>query len=267
MRILAISSQVAYGPVGLTAAVPALQAKGHEVLALPTVTLSNHPGHGKPAGFRTEASDMAAMLAALRDLGALAAVDAVLTGYFVSAAQVDEAARAILSLDDPFVMVDPVLGDGQSLYVSEEVARAIRDLLLPLATCTTPNRFELEWLSGHGVTDEETAIAAARQLPAIEVLATSIPADGDRLATLAITPEGCSRRLAARLAAVPHGTGDFLAGLYLAERLAAPPEQALAAAMAVLERAIALSAGQPVLAVAAALQHADNRLPPGEAAR
>ena len=49
MRILSISSQVAYGPVGNSAAVPALQAMGHEVLAIPTVMLSNHPGHGKQA--------------------------------------------------------------------------------------------------------------------------------------------------------------------------------------------------------------------------
>ena len=31
MRILSISSHVAYGPVGNSAAVPAMQAKGHEI--------------------------------------------------------------------------------------------------------------------------------------------------------------------------------------------------------------------------------------------
>ena len=55
MRILSMSSQVAYGPVGNTAAVPALQALGHEVLAVPTVILSNHPGHGAPAVLRVPA--------------------------------------------------------------------------------------------------------------------------------------------------------------------------------------------------------------------
>ena len=59
MRVLSISSQVVWGPVGNSAAVPALQAGGHEVLGLPTITLSAHPGHGPPAGFRTDAADMA----------------------------------------------------------------------------------------------------------------------------------------------------------------------------------------------------------------
>ena len=44
-RILAISSQVVRGHVGLSAIVPALQRLGHEVLPIPTIILSNHPGH------------------------------------------------------------------------------------------------------------------------------------------------------------------------------------------------------------------------------
>jgi hypothetical protein len=95
MRILSISSQVVWGPVGNSAAVPALQARGHEVLSLPTITLSNHPGHGQPAGFRTEAQDMARMLATLEGLGALHGLDAVMTGYFASAGQVEEVSRLL----------------------------------------------------------------------------------------------------------------------------------------------------------------------------
>src|SRR5260221_14276637 len=93
-RVLAISSQVAFGPVGLTALVPALQAGGHEVLAVPTITLSNHPGHGPPAGFRTTPDDLSAILATLEGLGALENAKAVLTGYFADAAQVEAAAQA-----------------------------------------------------------------------------------------------------------------------------------------------------------------------------
>ena len=43
-RILILSSWVAHGHVGLSAAAPALQALGHEVTQLPTTVLSNHPG-------------------------------------------------------------------------------------------------------------------------------------------------------------------------------------------------------------------------------
>jgi pyridoxine kinase len=253
MRILAISSQVAWGPVGLTAAVPALQAQGHEVVAIPTITLSNHPGHGKPAGFRTAPQDMAGIIDTLDAMGVLAGCDAILTGYFATAQQVDEAARAILAVPSAFVLVDPVIGDNGALYVPEEVAAAVRDLLLPLASCITPNAFELAWLSGQDVTGEASAIVAAHQSPAPEVLATSVPEGGGMLTTLAITEETVDRVATARRDHVPHGTGDFLSGLYLAQRLVHPPATALRESMAVLERAIDRSAGSPVLDVAGAL--------------
>ena len=256
MRVLSISSQVVWGPVGNSAAVPALQAGGHEVLGLPTITLSNHPGHGPPAGFRTDAADMARMLASLEALGALAGLDGMLTGYFASAGQVEEVAGLLSRIEVPYLLVDPVMGDHGRLYVAVEVAEAIIAHLVPRAACLAPNGFELARLSGHEVTDEESAIAAARSLGVAEVLATSIPIAGDRLATLLVTAGEVHGVVTPRLSNVPHGTGDFLSGLYLAERLSNPPQQALAAAMKTLSRAIAMSAGTTVLDVAGALHRA-----------
>ncbi len=257
MRILAISSQVAYGPVGLTAAVPALQARGHEVLAIPTITLSNHPGHGKPAGFRTSAGDISQILEALGGLDVLSKVGAALTGYFAAPEQVEVAAKALARMKQEipslFILVDPVIGDEGGFYVPQPVAEAIRDHLVPLATCITPNRFELAWLGGRPVTDEAEAIAAARKLGLPEVLATSIPAGGNLLSTMLVTPENVHKIISPRLAHVPHGTGDFLAGLYLAARVSMPAGDALGTAMKILARAIAISAGTSVLDVAAAL--------------
>ncbi|MCA3573260.1 MAG: bifunctional hydroxymethylpyrimidine kinase/phosphomethylpyrimidine kinase [Aestuariivirga sp.] len=256
MRVLAVSSQVVWGPVGNSAAVPALQARGHEVLALPTIILSNHPGHGQPAGFRTSAEDMARMFAALEALGAFEGLDAMLTGYFASAGQVEEVARLLDRVPVPYLLVDPVLGDHGRLYVPQDVAEAIRDHLVPRATCLTPNAFELSWLSGMTVSDETSAIAAARSLARPELLATSIPAGDDSLATLLVTADDVHRAVTPRLPHVPHGTGDFLSGLYLAARLDKPPEGALATAMKTLARAIARSAGSTVLDVAGALHAA-----------
>lgn len=256
-RILAISSQVAYGPVGNTAAVPALQAKGHEVLAVPTIILANHAGIAKPVGFRTTPADLATIL---DRIASLTAIDAVMTGYFAAVEQVIEAARVIagLSLANPglYVLVDPVIGDDTSLYVPEPVAAAIRDRLLPLATCATPNRFELEWLTGHKAGSIADAITAARALAIAEVVATSIPAADGQLATLIVTAEAHGEQLRPRVLHVPSGTGDFLAGCYLAERLERPPVAALACAQAVLDRAIGLSAGAKVLDVARTLHGA-----------
>jgi pyridoxine kinase len=258
-RILAISSQVAFGPVGNTAAVPALQAKGHEVLAVPTIVLSNHPGHGKPAGFRTTPADLAAILDRATSF---AAIDAVMTGYFAGPEQVAEAARTIAALrgrnSELYVLIDPVIGDGTSLYVPEPVAEAIRDRLLPLASCLTPNRFELEWLTGWLAGTIADAISAARSLNIPEVLATSIPAGETQLATLIVTADDYGQQLRPLKPQVPHGTGDFLAGAYLAERLERPPVAALARAQQLLDRAIGLSAGSTVLDVAGALRGAKS---------
>ena len=65
-RVLAISSYVAFGSVGLAAIVPALHWLGHEVIALPTVVLSNHPGYPRFAGEAIPAAQIGAMLDAWR---------------------------------------------------------------------------------------------------------------------------------------------------------------------------------------------------------
>ena len=278
MRILSVSSQVAYGPVGNSAAVPALQAGGHEVLAIPTVMLSNHPGHGRPAGFRTSPGDLGDILGALDTLGVLSGVGGVLTGYFASREQIETVATVLVRMKSAkpgiFILVDPVLGDEEGLYVPQAVANAIRTHLLPLASCITPNRFELAFLSGLEVNDGLSAVAAARHLRIAEVLATSIPAAGGELSTVLITADGQHTITAPKLNQVPNGTGDFLSGLYLAARENGSPHSAFTSAMATLNRAIALSAGTMVLDVAGALStraatrhsglaHGDQRMTKG----
>lgn len=251
-RVLAISSQTVFGPVGNSASVPALQAEGHEVLALPTILLSFHPGHGKPSVSRTSTALLSAMLDDLERLEALSSCAAVLTGYFADAEQIAAVAAVLAKMKQRnaalMVLVDPVLGDDGALYVPGPVAEALRERLLPLATIATPNAFELSFLTGMAVTDERTATAAAHRLALPECLVTSVPAGAD-LATLLVAGDAVQVHSARRLAAVPHGTGDFLAGLYLAQRLAHPPKVALARAMARLEAAISASAGSPLLQV------------------
>ncbi len=244
-KILAISSQTVFGPVGLSAAVPALQSQGHEVLALPTIILSHHPGHGKPAGQRTTAALLQDMLNAMQSMGALDNIDAVLTGYFADESQVRVVAETLQKLKPSHILIDPVIGDHGALYVAEAVGEAIRDQLLPLATIITPNLFELLWLSKRA--DVESAVDV---LGIAETLVTSVPGGEDRLETLLFTPTGNHTHSATRLAHVPHGTGDMLAGLYLAHRITQPPATAFAQAMAGLEHVIAASDGLASLQVA-----------------
>ena len=138
-RVLAISSHVACGHVGLAAIVPALQALGHDVIALPTVLLSNHPGHAHVAGARVDPDQLRRMLGALEANGWLGDIDAVLTGYLPSVEHVRFAADAVAAVTQAnpraIVLVDPILGDDpKGLYIDVTAAAAIRDTLLPAAT-------------------------------------------------------------------------------------------------------------------------------------
>jgi pyridoxine kinase len=256
--VLSISSQVAYGPVGNTAAVPALNAAGFTVLEIPTIILSNHPGLGKPAGVRLPAIEIEAILEKLRDMGALADCAGVLTGYFADAVQVMLAAHVISEMRQAnpsvFVLVDPILGDHGALYVGEDVARAVRNKLVPIADCITPNAFELAWLSGHPVSTKIEAEKAAAKIGCAEIVAKSVSGENENLLTLAITADATTEIAARRMDGVPHGTGDFLAGLYLGARLNAyAPAEALKLSSAILANAIERSQGEATLDVIGAL--------------
>jgi pyridoxine kinase len=251
--VVAISSAVAYGNVGLRATVAGLQASGQRAIELPTVVLSNHPGLGRPAGVRLAAAELGAMMDALEQLGQLDRAGAVMTGYFASAEQVEAMADRLARLkarhDGLIILVDPVIGDEESgLYVEQPVAAAIRDRLVPLASIVTPNRFELGWLASCTIASEHEATTAARALNIPETVATSVAAAESEIVTLAITRETVTRSASPWHAAVPHGAGDLLAGLYLGRRLAgADAGGSLQGAMRLLQPVIERSAGREVL--------------------
>jgi len=242
-KVLAISSQVVLGSVGLSIAVPALQAEGYEVLAVPTVLLSNHPGLGPPKG---GAVDIAPLLDGAGGIQGFAGVDAVFTGYFSKPEQVEKAAEVIRALKPGLVVVDPILGDNGKLYVAEAVAQVIKTHLVPLATVLTPNVFELSWLAGRAIGNDADAVAAARALGRPEVIVTSVPAN-EKLLTLRVTADAVQQVASTKREQVPHGTGDYLAGLYLAHRLKQDADKAFTATMARLDAVIATSVGRRTL--------------------
>lgn len=264
--ILAISSQVARGHIGLSAAVPALQALGHTVIALPTVILSNHPGHGAVAGQRIDPVLLRQMLATLDGHGWLKEVDAVLSGYLPTPELVSVVAEAVglVRGRNPTAMYacDPVLGDDpKGLYIAEDAARAIAAMLVPMADATFPNRFELEWLSGIPVADAASARIAAAKLGPNWTIATSIPHEGAALATMAIGPSETWLSVVARQDGVPNGTGDLFAALFAGFRLGGRSlEQALGAAVAAVEQAICASRGQDELQLVAMLRSINGGL-------
>jgi pyridoxine kinase len=254
-KVLAISSHVVRGAVGLAATVPALQHSGHEVLALPTVLLASRPGLGQLVKRDTPAPDLAAILAALGADGCWPSLDAVFTGYFPSAESVAAAAQAIADIkaEKPGVpvLVDPILGDAGSLYVADATAQAIRDRLLPLATIATPNLFELGWLVGASPRAPDEVVHAARRLGPSTVIVTSAAETDSTVMTLLAAREGKVVRETPRRSGIPNGAGDLFAGLFLGNLLSGhSPATALDASLFALDQVLAESAGRDVLQLA-----------------
>lgn len=254
-RVLAISSFLCHGRVGLGATVPVLQALGHEVIQLPTVILPNHPGHAQVAGQQIAPGHLADMRAALKANGWLAGVEAVVTGYLPSPSHVAFAAETVREVRDfsprALCVCDPILGDDpKGLYIDGKAASAIRDRLVPMADVITPNRFELAWLTGLPVSEPAHCQAAAQALDCRAVVGTSIPSgsNGEEQALIAnvVVHEGEFASLTTtRQKDVPHGTGDVLTAL-LSGHLASgmPLYQAAAQGHHQLEAIVTASRGK-----------------------
>src|SRR4051794_41161171 len=127
MNLLSIQSHVAYGHVGNSAAVFALQRLGVEVWPVHTVQFSNHTGYDTFRGTAFEADHVLDLLQGLGERGAFARCDGVLSGYVGSAdmgfAMLNAMARAKRVNAKALYCCDPVLGDaGRGLFVKPEVA-------------------------------------------------------------------------------------------------------------------------------------------------
>lgn len=259
--VLSIQSEVVRGHVGNGAARFALQRLGLDVWALPTVVLSNHPGHGRFTGEVTPAGRLADLIAGLDAHGWLKHCGGVVSGYLGAADQarvVADAVRRVKALNPgALYLCDPVFGDDDGAYGAAGVAEAMARELLPLADITTPNRFELQSLTSKKIVDAPSAVAAARALGKREVVVTSVPFDDGMIGTVAVTPGEAWATAAPRLDHVPNGGGDLLAALYLGQRLGdAEPREALefaaSAVDCVLKASVAARADELALIAAQA---------------
>ena len=261
--MLSVQSWVACGTVGNTAALFPLQRLGCETWSLNTVAFSNHTGHERWRGDTVPASDIAALFEGISELGVLARCDAVLSGYLGEAETgpvlLDIVARVKAANPRALYCCDPVMGDvGLGYYVRAGIPEFFRDRALALADIVTPNRFELECLSGRPVrnlADAREAAAALRQSGPAIVLATSLDADADRVAALAAGPDGVWAAETPRLAIEATGCGDAVAALFLAWLLKGKPvPDALATTIAAIYgviEATMLSGGGELALVAA----------------
>jgi pyridoxine kinase len=248
--VLAFSSQFAYGHAGNSAAQFALQRLGVKCINVPSVILSNLPVYPVAARHAVPVGALDEIFAALEANGWLSAVDAVLTGYMPDVAHVEAAARWVDKVREAnpaaLTICDPIIGDyPDGIYIKDSTASAIRELLLPRADVTTPNRFELAWLSGSEAGSLEEVLHAARSLGPAMVLVTSAPAENaSRLANTLVTRTAAWTATTGWRDGVPHGTGDFIAGIFTAHLLhGSGPAEALALATASMDVLTAASAG------------------------
>lgn len=258
MHALIISSQVVHGSVGSTAMRAGFEAAGVSTYLLPTIVLSNHPGHGISAGQTLAPKTMTAMIDALGGHGWLAGIDAIVSGYLKTAGQADAVIHALDKVarenGHALYCCDPVMGDWPGgLYVSKPVKRAILEKLAPRADILTPNLFELAILAGTTPKTQTDVIAAARGLDANSVLVTSAPSATPNAMEIALVEPGGSHIFeTGRREKMPHGTGDLLAGLFIGSRLAgATSADALERAGKNLARVIDASEGLDDLNLAA----------------
>jgi len=234
LSVLSIQSSVTRGYVGNSVAAPALQALGHDIWPINTVTFSNHPGHGGFRGRVTDAALVGELVRGLGEHGGLGSCRAVLTGYLGAAEQGPatlEAVAAVRAANPAAVFaLDPVIGDhgpqGGRVYVKPGIAEFLRDVALARADILTPNAFELEFLSGASVTDTASALSAivrlrdsldgrARRDGAL-IVATGLSLDDRPRSTLSILgadSAGAWRIDHPAIAHPAYGAGDLFAAL------------------------------------------------------
>ncbi len=247
-QVLAISSEVGVGDVGLSIARFAFGAQHVSTIALPSVLFACRPDMGKIVRHPIAASFLDEQLTALKHDGLLQNIEGVLTGYFAHAEQVFVVARhleklASLNRDIP-ILIDPILGDFDTgFYVDLEVAVAVRDVLLPLADVITPNLFEFLWLAGEEpvprtqVDVDFTELKQGRsKLPVKNVVVTSaarlsgdettehkVDREGERIATALFEKDDLTVFNSAYFEDVPKGTGDVFAAHLLSSLILGHP--------------------------------------------
>lgn len=271
--VLSIQSSVAHGHVGNSAAAFALQRLGRDVMRIDTVRFSNHPAHGGFSGGPAAAKEIDALVAGLSERGFLGQCCALLSGYLGTAANGHAVARAVERLRQavPGVLYacDPVMGDDpKGLFVAADIPAVMREVLVPAADIVTPNRFELETLTGMACDSREAVLEAARKVldwgPRL-VAVTGLPFEEGSIESLAVTREAGWSVRQPRIDAPAFGAGDTFAAIYLGRYLETPdPARALSLAAASVADILAATETELALIPAQNAIVAPERLRPAE---
>jgi pyridoxine kinase len=224
VNILSIQSHVAYGHVGNSAALFALQRLGCEAWAVHTVQFSNHTGYGDWKGQVFTPEHVRDVVAGIAARGVFPQCHAVLSGY-VGAAELgdvilDAVKRVKAANPSAIYACDPAMGSREAgFFARKGVPEFVRDKLLPVCDVMVLNQFEAGWLTGLETETLGGARSAAAELhrrgPAT-VVVNGIDAAPDRIASLALGPEGTFVCSAPKVALRANGAGDMFAAIFLA---------------------------------------------------
>lgn len=230
MNILSIQSWVAYGHVGNASAVFPLQRLGAEVWAVNTVQFSNHTGYGHWTGQVFTGAQVADVIAGLEARQVFPHCDAVLSGYMgdvsIGEAIVGAVARVKAANPGAVYCCDPVIGDdGRGVFVRPGIDVFLRDVALSVADIATPNRFELEHLSGlpcDTLASVKEAVGRLQAKGPRTVLVTSLRTGQtpDDAIDMLVGEGGAFHLLRTPLLPLNiNGAGDAIAALFLFHRL------------------------------------------------
>ena len=211
-----------------------LQRLGCDVWSINTVQFSNHTGYGHWTGQVYSGDSVRALVDGIEARDVLKRCDAVLSGYMgdaaIGAAILHAVARVRAANPAALYCCDPVIGDTETgVYVRPGIEEFLREQALPQADILTPNRFEVERLTGLDCSTLESAKTAVSALAGRMrpdgprcVLMTSLETEttpADRI-DLMVAEGGAFHLLRTpRLPVSVNGAGDAIAALFLYHRL------------------------------------------------
>lgn len=227
--VISVQSQVTYGSVGNSIAMPALTQHGLYTLAIPTFLLSNTPHSSALYGGELPDEWFRGYLRAVEERGQACSVQAVLTGYLGSMAKASILCTWLTRLrqinTSLRLIIDPVMGDEDTgFYVDPDLASFYREHLVPLATGITPNLFELSQLCGGPLQCREDIIQGARSLLSkntrwVVVTSAATAVARKTMEVFCVTPESVTVTEHCFYNGAPKGTGDLFSAELTARTL------------------------------------------------
>ena len=216
-KIALVNDMSGFGRCSLTVELPIISALKIQVCPLPTALLSVHTGF--PNYFLDDYTDRMERYVDSWQKNNLS-FDAIATGFFGSAAQIEIVRRFIKNFPAA-VIIDPVMGDHGKIYKSytREMCRGLR-ALLEFADLVTPNLTEacellgVPYPAGGVVSDSELAtmasnIAAKTRGGRVVITGVTLDADDGSLIANFIFDRGEINLVTSRrLGGDRSGTGD-----------------------------------------------------------